>query len=84
MVVFLPIVLLFFVFAVLSGETNMVVMLPTVAVLIGGAFVVRIAMADGQRPKDRSVRTLPTGHLQRQMHRALRPHSASTRRRSDP
>jgi len=83
MVVLLPIVLLLFVVAVVSGETNFVVLLPTLGALVAGAVVVRIAMGDGRPPKDPSVRTLPTDHLRRQMHRALRPQS-STRKRSAP
>ena len=73
MVIFLPLILVLLAFGVMSGNSNLVVLLPTALVLGAGAVFINIAMRDGRRPPDRSVRRLPTGHLQRQMYMALRP-----------
>jgi hypothetical protein len=73
MVILLPLVLVLLAFGLLGGGTNMVVMLPVVFMLGAGAVFINIALRDGRRPPDRSVRQLPTDHLRRQMYMALRP-----------
>jgi hypothetical protein len=80
-VIFLPVVLLLLVAGLLSGGTSFVVLLPMVVMLGAGAVFITIALRDGQRPPDRSVRQLPTDHLQRKMFMALRP--PRPRRRHD-
>lgn len=74
MVIFLPLVLVLFVFGLLSGGTNIVFVLPMLVALGLGAVFVTIAMRDGRPTRNPSVRTLPTDHLRRQMFLALRPH----------
>jgi len=81
-VIFLPLVIVLLVFGVLSGSTNIVLLLPMALFLGAGAVFITIAMRDGRRPPDRSVRQLPTDHLRRQMYMALRPHRS--RRRHGP
>jgi hypothetical protein len=78
-VIFLPVVLLLLAFGLLSGATNLVVLLPMVLALGAGAVFVGIALRDGRPPRDPSVRQLPTDHLRRQMYLALRPHRRATR-----
>ncbi|MEW6472274.1 MAG: hypothetical protein AB1679_08385 [Actinomycetota bacterium] len=80
MIIFLPLILLFLVFGVLSGQTNIVFLLPTLLLLGAGAVFVTIALRDGRPKRDPSVRSLPTDHLRRQLHLALRPHRNSERR----
>jgi hypothetical protein len=72
-VIFLPLILVLLVFGALSGQTSIVVLLPMAAVLAAGAVFITIAMRDGRRPPDPSVRVLPTDHLRRQLYLALRP-----------
>ena len=83
MVIFLPLVLLLLVFGLASGETNIVFLLPTLLALGAGAVFVTIALRDGRSKRDRSVPTLPTDHLRRQMYMALRPHRFRQRRDRD-
>jgi hypothetical protein len=73
MVVFLPLVVVLLVFGLLSGGTNVALLLPTMLVLGAGAVFVTVALRDGRPPRDPSVRQLPTDHLRRQMYLALRP-----------
>jgi hypothetical protein len=72
-VIFLPVILLLLVFGLLSGESSIVVLLPMMLVLGAGAVFITIALRDGRRPPDPSVRQLPTDHLRRKMFMALRP-----------
>jgi hypothetical protein len=72
-VILLPLVLVLLVFGLLSGSTNIVLLLPAAIFLGAGAVFITIAMRDGRKPPDRSVRQLPTDHLRRQMYMALRP-----------
>lgn len=73
MVIVLPLVLVLLAFGVLSGETNLVLLLPMLLLLGAGAVFITIALRDGPRTTDRSVRRLPTDHLRRQVYLALRP-----------
>ena len=73
MVIFLPLVVVFLVFGLLSGATNIVLLLPAGLLLGVGAVFITIAMRDRRPTTDRSVRQLPTDHLRRQMYMALRP-----------
>ena len=73
MVIFLPVVLVLLIFGLVSGETNIVLLLPMLFVLGAGVGFVAIAMRDGRTPRNPSVRQLPTDHLRRQMYLALRP-----------
>ena len=80
MVILLPLVLVLLAFGLLAGgATNIVVLLPVVLMLGAGAVFINIALRDGRRPPDRSVRQLPTDHLRRQMYMALRPHRSRRR-----
>jgi hypothetical protein len=73
-VIALPLVLLLLVWGVTSGAgSNFVVLLPILVMLGAGAVVVTIAMKDGRPRSNPKVRQLPTDHLRRHMHRALRP-----------
>ena len=73
-VIFLPIVVLLVVFGVFSGAgSSFVVLLPMLFALAGGGVVVYVVMRDARPPRNTLVRQLPTDHLRRQMHRALRP-----------
>jgi hypothetical protein len=78
-VIFLPLVMVLLVFGVVAGQTSLIVLLPMVLVLAGGAVFVGIAMRDGRRPPDPSVRQLPTDHLRRQLYLALRPQRRAAR-----
>jgi hypothetical protein len=82
-VIFLPLILVLLAFGLLSGSTNAVLLLPMVLVLGAGAVFINIAMKDGRKTPDRSVRRLPTGHLQRQMYMALRPNRTRRRQQQD-
>ena len=73
MVIVVPLVVLLLVFGLASGSTNFIVLLPILIFGGAGAFFISIAIRDGRPPVNRSVRRLPTGHLQRQMYLALRP-----------
>ncbi len=73
MVIFLPIVVLLVVFLFLGAGSSFVVLLPMGFALAGGAFVVTMVLREARPPRNPSVRQLPTGHLRRYMHRALRP-----------
>ncbi len=73
MVIVLPIILMVLLLGLLGGSTNFIVMLPIIIFGGGGAVFIGIAMRDGRKTPDRSVRRLPTGHLERQIYRALRP-----------
>jgi hypothetical protein len=85
MVVFLPLVLALLVVALLSGATSFLVLLPMVLALGAGAVFVGIALKDGHKPPDPSVRTLPTDHLRRQLYLALRPQRRAQRQQDrDP
>jgi hypothetical protein len=79
MVIFLPLIVVLLVFGLLSGSTNIVLLLPMAVVLGAGAVFITIAMRDGRRTPDRSVRQLPTDHLRRQLYLALRPRRSGRR-----
>jgi hypothetical protein len=83
MVIFLPLVIVLLVFGLLSGSTNIVLLLPIAAFVGAGAVFITIAMRDGRRTPDRSVRQLPTDHLRRQMFMALRPHRSKRKHDRD-
>jgi len=82
-VIVLPVVLLLLALGLLAGQSDIVVLLPMFLVLGFGAVFVTIALRDGRRPEDRSVRRLPTDHLRRQMYMALRPHRSRRRHGRD-
>ena len=84
MVIFLPLVLLLFVFGLLSGETNIVFLLPMLLMLGAGAVFVTVALRDGRKKRDPSVLTLPADHLRRQVYMTLRPHRFRQRGARDP
>ena len=81
MVIVLPLVLVLLAFGLMSGAAYTVVLLPVVLLLGAGVVFINIALQEGRRPPDRSVRQLPTDHLQRKMYMALRPRRS--RRRPD-
>lgn len=83
MVIFLPLVLVLLIFGLVRGETNILFLLPTLIVLAAGAAFMSIAMRDGQKKRDPSVRTLPSDHLRRQVYMAVRPHRSRQRRSRD-
>jgi hypothetical protein len=82
-VIFLPLVVVLLVFGLLRGSANIVLLLPMAFFLGAGAVFITIAMRDGRRPPDRSVRQLPTDHLRRQMFMALRPRRSKRRHGPD-
>jgi len=73
MVIAVLLILLVLFLGLLSGSTTIIILLPVI--VFGGlaAVFIHIAMRDARPPINRSVRQLPTGHLQRQMYLALRP-----------
>jgi len=73
MVFVLPLVVLLILFGLASGSGFIMILFPVV--LFGGlaAAFITFVLKEGRRPPDRSVRHLPTNHLQRQMYMALRP-----------
>ena len=73
MVVGVSLILLVLFFGLASGSTGIIILLPVV--VFGGLAAVFITsvIRDARPPANRSVRRLPTGHLQRQMYLALRP-----------
>lgn len=74
MVIFLPLLLTLFVVSALRGGTSIILLLPMLLTLAVGAVFVMIALRDGTgRKKDPSIPVLPTNHLSRQLHSALRP-----------
>ena len=79
MVIVLPLVLVLLAFGLLSGAANTVVLLPVILLLGAGAVFINIALQEGRRPPNRSVRQLPTDHLRRQMYMALRPRRSRRR-----
>jgi hypothetical protein len=79
MVILLPLVLVLLAFGLLSGAAEAVVLLPVILMLGAGVVFINIALRDGRRPPDRSVRQLPTDHLRRQMYMALRPNRSRKR-----
>ena len=83
MVIFLPLILVLLAFGVMSGNSNLVVLLPVAVMLGAGVVFINIAMRDGRPPPDRAVRRLPTNHLQRQMYMALRPNRSRRRQGRD-
>ena len=83
MIIFLPLVLLFLVFGLFSGQTNIVLVLPMLLTLGAGAIFVSIAMRDGREKRDPSVPTLPADHLRRHMYLTVKPHRLTQRRSPD-
>jgi hypothetical protein len=83
MIIFLPLILLLLVFGLLSGETNIVFVLPTLLMLGAGVGFVAIALRDGGQRRDPSVPTLPADHLRRHMYRTVRPHRLTQRGNRD-
>ena len=83
MLIVAPVILLLLGFWLFSGSASMLVLLPIVVTAGAGAFVIARVLREGRRPPDRSVRQLPSGHLQRQMYLALRPRRAKGPDRGD-
>jgi hypothetical protein len=73
MVIVLPVILVVLLLGLAGGSSNFIVLLPIIIFGGGGAVFIAIAMRDGRKPPDRSVRRLPTGHLERQIYLAVRP-----------
>jgi hypothetical protein len=82
-VIVLPVIVLLLVVGLMSGTTDMVVLIPIVVTAGAGAIVFGNVLREGRRPPDRSVPRLPTDHLRRQMFLALRPDRRSVRRQRE-
>ena len=72
MVIFLPLILMLLVLSAISGETNVILLLPMCLMLAVGAVYVAIALRDGRPKKDPSIPVLTTNPLGRRLHSALR------------
>ncbi len=74
MVILLPVIVILLIFSALRGGTNVVLLLPALLLLGAGAIFVAIAENDAKRRRPgRSLRVIPTNHLTRKMHAALKP-----------
>jgi len=73
MVIAVSLIVLVLLLGLLSGSTSIIILLPVV--VFGGlaAVFITTVIREARPPINRSVRQLPTGHLQRQMYLALRP-----------
>jgi len=84
MVFVLPLVVLLLLFGLASGSGFIMVLFPVVLFGSLAAAFITFVLREGRRAPDRSVRHLPTDHLQRQMYMALRPRRPKRPKDQDP
>ena len=84
MVFVVPLVIVFFLFALASGSAFIMILFPVVLFGSLAAAFIGFVLKDGRRAPDRSVRQLPTDHLRRQMYMALRPRRPKQPKDRDP
>ena len=84
MVFVVPVVVVMLLFALASGSGFIMVLFPVVLFGSLAAAFIGFVLKDGRRAPDRSIRQLPTNHLQRQMYMALRPRRPKRPKDQDP
>jgi len=84
MVFIVPLVVVLVLFALASGSGFIMVLFPVVLFGSLAAAFIGFVLKDGRRAPDRSIRQLPTNHLQRQMYMALRPRRPKRPKDQDP
>jgi hypothetical protein len=84
MVFVVPLVIVFVLFGLASGSGFIMVLTPVVLFGSLAAAFITFVLREGRRAPNRSVRQLPTNHLQRQMYMALRPRRPKRPKDEDP